>query len=179
MQVREEALLTAAAVKAGITGGARLALLADALRRIGRARIRVNGASMIPAVWPGDDLAIECAGAGRPHVGDIAVFVREDRLFVHRVTYRSSRHLVTRGDALRSPDSPVPHDDVIGVVVCIERDGRLVVPGEPRWAERLLAAAVSRSTAATRLLLAGRAMIRALASPAGTNGSRDGVAECP
>lgn len=167
----------AAAVHAhGRTG---VALVADAVLRFGRARIRVTGASMLPSLWPGDNLTIERADPAQARIGEVVAYLREDRLFVHRVSEHVAGHLVTRGDALRSPDPPVAYGNVIGRVVLVERGGRPVVPGEPRLQARLASAVVSRSTLATRLLLRGRALARALMPSAGAGSAGDGVTESP
>ncbi len=145
----------------------------------GHARIRVSGASMLPSLWPGDEVTIERADPAHARIGELVAYLRGDRLFVHRVAEHVAGHLVTRGDALPSADPPVAHRDVIGRVVLVERAGRSVVPGEPRLPARLVSTLVSRSTLAARLLLRGRALARALLPSAGAGGRGEGVAERP
>src|SRR5208282_774814 len=71
------------AVTARETLGCELA--AEVLRSFGRLRLRVVGASMLPAVWPGDLLSVRSDDAAEAHPGDIVVFKREGRLVTHRV----------------------------------------------------------------------------------------------
>lgn len=142
------------------------ALLADVLGRFGRVRMRVTGSSMIPSIWPGDVVTVERCEPGRAQIGDIAVFLRDDRVFAHRLVGHVERHLVTQGDAMPTPDPPVSAREFAGIVVGIGRDGCQLVPGELRPAGRLLAGIVKRSTFATRLILRGRTVVQALNPPA-------------
>ena len=50
-------------------------------------------------------------------------------LVVHRVVGRSEEGLLLRGDNAERADGTVPEEAVIGVVVRVERNGRLVRPG--------------------------------------------------
>lgn len=154
-----------------------VALVAEAVLRFGRARIRVRGASMLPSLWPGDEVTIERADPAQARIGEVVVYLNGDRLFVHRVAGHVAGHLVTRGDALRSRDPLVAYGDVIGRVVLVERAGRFVVPGEPRLPARLVSELVSRVSPAARLLLRGRALARALMPSAGAGSAGDGVTE--
>jgi len=170
-------MMSAAAVSAhGRTG---VALVAHVVRQFGHARIRVTGASMLPSLWPGDDVTIERADPAEVRIGEVVAYLRGDRLFVHRVAGHVAGYVVTRGDALRSADPPVACGDVIGRVVLVERGGRSDVPGEPRLQARLVSAVVSRSSLAARLLLRGRALVRALMPSAGAGSAGDGVTETP
>jgi len=60
-------------------------LAAEVLRSYGRLRLRANGASMLPAVWPGDILHVRRQGVAEALPGDIVLFGREGRLVAHRV----------------------------------------------------------------------------------------------
>jgi hypothetical protein len=60
-------------------------LVVETLRSFGQLRLRVNGASMLPAVWPGDILTITREAGAPPLPGDIVLFGREGRLVAHRV----------------------------------------------------------------------------------------------
>src|SRR5260221_9423978 len=68
-------------------------LAADVIRRFGALRLRVNGFSMLPSIWPGDIAWVSRVVAFRP--GDVVLFSRKGRRFVHRVVRdvgRRSRH---------------------------------------------------------------------------------------
>jgi hypothetical protein len=60
-------------------------LATETLRSFGQLRLRVNGASMLPAVWPGDILTVIRDTAAQALPGDIVLFGREGRLVAHRV----------------------------------------------------------------------------------------------
>ena len=63
-------------------------LAAEVLRSWGRLRLRATGASMLPAVWPGDVLSVRSQGVVEALPGDIVLFGREGRLVAHRVVER-------------------------------------------------------------------------------------------
>ena len=66
--------------------------------------------------------------------GDVVLFSRKGRLFVHRVVEMSGGAVVTRGDSMLDADPPVAVSDVLGRVESIER-GR-VAGGDGRACER-------------------------------------------
>ena len=55
--------------------------------------------------------------------GDVVLFSRKGRLFVHRVVEMSGGAVVTRGDSMLDADPPVAVSDVLGRVESIERGG--------------------------------------------------------
>jgi signal peptidase I len=110
--------------------------LADEIvRTFGGVRLRVFGTSMVPSILPGDVVSIRQASLQDISVGDVVVFLRMGRLFVHRVVDRkvpgtvglsADWRLITRGDRLRHNDPPVSSPELLGRVVSIERDNREV-----------------------------------------------------
>lgn len=102
-------------------------LAAEVVRRFGSVRLRVSGASMVPALRPGDTLFVERIARGQIPAGEIVVFTRAGRLIVHRVIGTSSHHgkayLVTRGDRAHREDAPVSSADLLGRVSSIQRRG--------------------------------------------------------
>src|SRR5579863_3842424 len=111
-------------------------LAADALRASGRLRLRVNGWSMLPSVWPGDTLLVECADDSAVREGDIVLFGRDRRLFAHRVLTKSpapgGSTIATRGDAMPQPDPPISSHELVGKVAFIARNGKLIEPQKQR-----------------------------------------------
>ena len=92
---------------------------------------RAQGTCMYPTLRPGDVLRIRSCDASAVAVGDIAVCRTPDYLFSHRVIATGERdgasYVVTRPDrAVAGGDAPTFDDDLLGVVVDIERDGRSV-----------------------------------------------------
>ncbi len=131
---------------------AKVELLADVLARCGEARIRVTGSSMLPALWPGDELTVRDAAIDRVRCGDIVLFTRGHRLFAHRVVAAAADHLVTRGDGLPYPDPPVDAGSLMGVVVSAWRAGtRAALSPSTRPMSRIVAGLVRRSSRASKM----------------------------
>jgi signal peptidase len=132
-------------------------LAGEVLRSSGKLRLRVTGWSMLPAVMPGDTLVIERVSSDAVSEGDIVLFGRDRRFFVHRVIIKGepqNTELVTRGDAMRTPDPPVHESDLLGRVSFIERNGKCLKPSQSRrLPERAVAALVQRSTFAARVVV--------------------------
>ena len=152
--------------------GTALLLLA---RTRGELVARFRGTSMEPTVPDGAELLLR--HREQPAPGEIAAFVSQGRVVLHRVEEVSARHgsLLTRGDALWLPDPPLRDlQAVVGVVAGV-RDGngfaapRAAPGGVLRRAVLLPFRAAHRaSPAATTLALAalrlpGRAARAALA----------------
>lgn len=107
-------------------------LAAEILRSGGSLRLRALGTSMLPAIWPGDVLAIENRPCEQTVPGDIVLVMRGSRFFVHRLIEKRAGHerclWITRGDALAHSDPPAAPDDLLGKVSSIRRGNRIIVP---------------------------------------------------
>lgn len=127
-------------------------LAARACRAFGGLKLKVTGTSMLPAVHPGDVVAVRHCGVDGIAAGDLVLFLKGNRLFVHRVVSVGGDALITRGDALPQADPLVCADELLGKVVRIERRGR-PVPRAPwaAWHYRLAHAVLRRSALAARL----------------------------
>jgi signal peptidase I len=110
-------------------------LAGEVVRSFGEVRLRVFGTSMVPAILPGDLVTIHRASLQEISLGEVVLYLREGRLFVHRVVdLKVAAHasepdepfLITRGDRLRHLDAPVSAIELLGRVVSIERDHREV-----------------------------------------------------
>jgi len=95
---------------------------------------------MLPSIWPGDIACVSRVVAYRP--GDVVLFSRNGRLFVHRVVEMSGGAVVTRGDSMLDADPPVALSDVLGRVESIERGGSRVAVAERVSGGRRAAGAV-------------------------------------
>jgi len=125
-------------------------LAADVSRRFGALRLRVNGFSMLPSIWPGDIACVSRVAAYRP--GDVVLFSRKGRLFVHRVVEMSGGAAVTRGDSMLDADPPVAVSDVLGRVESIERGGsRVAVAERVSGGRRAAGAALGQSGRLARI----------------------------
>lgn len=128
-------------------------LAAEVLRRFGQLRLRVTGASMLPAIWPGDVVTIHSVQLSDVSRGDLVLFFRGQRFFVHRVLDVSGDSLLTRGDSVLSPDPPVHSDELLGRVVSITGAGGLRAPSQLGVIGSLVALATGHSTLVCNILL--------------------------
>jgi hypothetical protein len=107
-------------------------LIERAVRSRGRARIRVLGTSMAPSVLPGDWVDVQRAELRAISPGEIILFSRDERLFVHRavscVQNPETPILITRGDRLDHDDPPVTSAELLGRVISIQRGRRTFRP---------------------------------------------------
>ena len=103
-------------------------LAAALVRSVGRLRLAVVGSSMLPAIRPRDLLLVRRCGIQSTRVGDVVLFTRDSRLFAHRVIASDGSRLVTRGDALDSPDAPIGSAELLGRVERVVRRGRVYRP---------------------------------------------------
>lgn len=141
----------------------RCELAREILMLSGTLRLRVNGWSMLPTIWPGDTLVIRTPDEVR--TGDIVLFERDGRLFVHRVIAGGDAEIRTRGDAMPHADAPVPHDQLLGRVACILRESRQISPRRKmRVRERTVAGLVRCSKTAARFIVGMKQLKQRLGS---------------
>jgi len=132
-------------------------LAGEVLRSSGTLRLRVMGWSMLPAVWPGDTVVVKHVESSAVSAGDIVLFSRNRRFFVHRVVATEATAdaaIIARGDAMSHADPPVAARDLLGKVSCILRIGKCIEPRKtPRFSERAVAALVRNSEIAARVVV--------------------------
>lgn len=96
------------------------ALLADGIG----VRFRVKGDSMHPLICADDYLVVEPANPEHIVNGDV-ILARADRgLTAHRVVAIAGGSITTRGDNASGADTPLTHEQFLGRVTWIERNGR-------------------------------------------------------
>jgi len=141
-------------------------LLLASLRAGHAIRIRANGTSMLPAIWPGDVLTVAPSTAATPAPGDVALTLRDGRWVAHRVLERRAHGgavaLITRGDALDRADPIAVSTEILGIVVA--RNGQPIASAptaRTRWLMKL-ADRVVRSAPLLALTLKLRALARRL-----------------
>ncbi len=127
-------------------------LLAETIRSRGAAMVRVTGASMLPAIWPGDVLKVRKQDANRIIPGEVVLCRRDGGVQAHRVARHCGDHLITRGDTLTVDDPPLPIADMLGQVTSIVRGGT-EIPLVPRSWSRIVSSVLRRSDWAITLLL--------------------------
>ncbi|HEY3284559.1 MAG TPA: GNAT family N-acetyltransferase [Armatimonadota bacterium] len=124
-----------------------LELIREAIHKGDGFRLRLFGISMHPFVRAGDLARVRPIAWDAIRPGHVILFQREDRLIAHRVLRVPSspaEPLIAKGDTLRRADPPVRAEQVLGRVVTIERDGRVLSLDSP--GRRLWAAAMVRAT---------------------------------
>ena len=99
------------------------------IRSLGSVYLRVLGGSMIPWIRSGDLVFIERSDFAKVAAGDMILFERDGRFFVHRIVGhakslpagKSAPLLITKGDALDEEDAPVSAVEFLGRVTRIYR----------------------------------------------------------
>lgn len=131
-------------------------LAAEVLRASGKLRLRVTGASMLPAIWPGDVISVRSFDSDFPRPGDVVLCYRHGRLIAHRLVrrfaYQGEFQWSLRGDSVSGNDAPVPSGGLLGKVIAIERGSRRLSP-QRSFPGRFASWIFSRSEFATRVML--------------------------
>ena len=103
-------------------------------------RFKAPGHSMYPTILNGDEITVEPIRPKAVKVGDIVLYQNEDDLIAHRVVrienisdtqssvLSPQSCFALRGDARPACDAPVAAEQILGKVVLIERNGRLIDP---------------------------------------------------
>jgi hypothetical protein len=102
-------------------------LAVEVLRKTGTLRLSAFGYSMLPTLYPGDILTIKRETLGAIQAGNVVLYERDGRFFIHRnlrsVQRSSETALVTRGDSMPHPDEPVVASELLGKVISIGDGG--------------------------------------------------------
>jgi signal peptidase I len=106
--------------------------IAAKLRANGSVCFRVLGASMFPWIRSGDLVFVRKFAFEQVSRGDVILFERGERLFVHRVLHdvktgagglsNQVGELTTKGDALDCEDAPVSRAEFLGRVIRVHRE---------------------------------------------------------
>jgi signal peptidase I len=151
-----------------VRGNASTALVEEIVRSFGEVHLRVLGTSMAPSVLPGDVVSVRFAKLDEISVGEIVLFSRRGRFFIHRVVSTCAASvmpcLITRGDRLGHDDPPVNLSEFLGRIVSIERGNRKVGITES-GSIRLMARLLQSSDRATYLYVRLNASWRSLFLP--------------
>jgi signal peptidase I len=143
-------------------------LATQVLRSWGALQLRVNGASMIPTLWPGDLLTLRSQNFEQIEPGNLVLYVREEKFIVHRAIRKlmtaDGEFLITQGDCVAREDAPVPATALLGTVSQIQRHG-LVLATDPQFplGHRILASLLCRWDLLRKIVL--RLRVHGQASP--------------
>ena len=99
-------------------------LVMEVLARDGEAWVREATLSMSPLIRPGDEVRLIRPDPGRISRGALIACRRAEGLVLHRVLARTDAGVVTKGDALASPDPPVGWEEVVAGVAALRRAGK-------------------------------------------------------
>jgi len=108
-------------------------LVSEVAGRSGEVRLKLNGTSMLPAMWPGDMVVVQRCALAELRPGQIALCRSEGTVTVHRIKRVFRDHLIMRGDSLPCFDPPVNESGLVGQVVSIFRDDRPISPEQSSW----------------------------------------------
>ncbi|MEA3432197.1 MAG: signal peptidase I [candidate division WOR-3 bacterium] len=107
-----------------------LELSKEILNRGNRVRIPVIGVSMFPLFKTGDIILFEPLTHSDVSIGNVIVYKQGERMVAHRLMkiYQNNERitLVTKGDTFPDFDDPIYPEEVLGKVVAVERNGRLI-----------------------------------------------------
>ena len=117
-----------------------LTLCQEVLENGSYLRFRALGGSMFPSIRPGDLLTAKTENPINISPGEVLLYRREGRPFVHRLIKKKAINgsllFIARGDRLTHYDSPILSSQILGKVICIERSGctiRLDTPFQKFW----------------------------------------------
>jgi peptidase S24-like protein len=106
--------------------------LEELLRRGHHARFRAGGWSMHPAIRDGDVITVAPLGGSPVRIGDVVLYRQGQGAIAHRVVRVRALagrlvEVVARGDAADACDAPIGPEQVLGLVVAVERNPRGVL----------------------------------------------------
>ncbi len=99
-------------------------------------RFQARGVSMKPLVRDGDVLVVEPLGQDRPCVGEVVLCsTASEHVVVHRVIRQQFKKGIqysqVQGDQIPQPDGWMSDEAVLGRVMSLERDGRVIEMDRP------------------------------------------------
>ena len=119
-------------------------LIHDVGRNSGEVRLKVTGASMLPAIRPGDVIRVQRCDLAELRPGQVVLFHRDGKLTAHRIQKVFTDHLIARGDSVKIADPPVKADEIVGNVVSTLRGSRIIDPAQTTW--QLVASSILRNS---------------------------------
>ena len=109
-------------------------LLREGLNRGQVIKFLVTSRSMTPFLKPGDHVFLEQVNPKGLQRGDLLVIDDNKELVIHRLIFiNPNEQVCTKGDNLLSLDLPITAANILGKVVRIERDRKLIDLTAPLW----------------------------------------------
>jgi len=91
-------------------------------------QVKVGGISMFPYLRKGDIVFIK--KESKYALGDIVVFKTEEKFIAHRlIKFDKSKHstyIISRGDSMLKNDLPIPESEIMGKVIQMKRNNKLI-----------------------------------------------------
>ena len=101
----------------------RTALIVEVLRRDSFSRqvvrMRVTGESMLPILWPGDEVGIVSCSLQEVGRGEIVLAERHGNFYLHRLIRSSEDGFVLRGDSMPAEDTQFPREALLGKLITV------------------------------------------------------------
>ncbi len=91
-------------------------------------RLRAEGISMVPFLQSGDILYLAKVSFSKLKVNDLVMVKKGGRIFTHRVIYKKSNYIITKGDNNLSSDGKIYPRQIIGKVYQVKRNGKIFNP---------------------------------------------------
>lgn len=87
---------------------------------------------MLPTLWPGDVLTVHFVRPEQLEPGEIVLYMRQDRFFIHRIVSKNlmqdEAFLVARGDSMSEDDPPIERSELLGKIIEVHRSGSVFLP---------------------------------------------------
>jgi len=104
-------------------------LIDEAQKKKASIRFKATGVSMMPFIASGDIVTIVPYQKRLPEIGDIAIFIQEKKLFIHRVIKKQSDKFLFKGDNRFSSDGFVDYSNILGKVGNVKRENKNLTIG--------------------------------------------------
>lgn len=90
--------------------------------------VKAEGVSMLPILKPGDILHLIKTGFQNVKEGDLVMVSKNRQFMVHRVIYKSTKFLITKGDHALKSDGRIRPENVHAVLAYLTRNGQSLRP---------------------------------------------------
>ena len=92
--------------------------------------LKSQGQSMKPLLFPNDILYYKKAAFPKIKTNDLVMIRKGNNLFTHRIIFKTSRYLITKGDNNPQSDGKLYPHQIIGKVIKVKRDGKEFDPNQ-------------------------------------------------